>query len=97
MLTNPYFSSLLTHFVYTIIYWKRQEYELGDLTVALDTMSKELTCELTGKDDYEFGDLSKEIDSRVKNAVAEFCSKDVCEFFERGRVHAPNRLKNEVL
>ena len=33
----------------------KEEYELGDLSMALDTIAKDLTCELTGKDDYEFG------------------------------------------
>jgi len=31
----------------------KDEYELGDLTVALDEIGKDLTCQITGKDDYE--------------------------------------------
>ena len=38
--------------------------QLGDLTLALDELSKELVCKLTGKTSYEFGDLSIVIDTR---------------------------------
>jgi hypothetical protein len=38
--------------------------QLGDLTLALDELSKELVCKLTGKASYEFGDLSIVIDTR---------------------------------
>jgi len=31
----------------------KDEYELGDLTMALDKIGKDMTCQLTGKDDYE--------------------------------------------
>lgn len=31
----------------------KDEYELGDLTVALDTISKDLTCQLTGKGKFD--------------------------------------------
>jgi len=44
--------------------------QLGDLTVALDELSKELVCEMTGKDSYEFGDLSKVIDTRCGRECA---------------------------
>lgn len=41
-----------------------QHAQLGDLTLALDELSKELVCKLTGKTSYEFGDLSIVIDTR---------------------------------
>ena len=31
----------------------KDEYELGDLSLALDQIAKEEVCKLTGKDDYE--------------------------------------------
>jgi hypothetical protein len=55
------------------------EYELGDLVLAMDQMSKELTEGLTGKP-YETGDLSNELDKRIKGAVAKFCGKEEYEF-----------------
>ena len=38
--------------------------QLGDLTLALDELSKEFVCKLTGKTSYELGDLSIVIDTR---------------------------------
>ena len=55
------------------------EYELGDLVLAMDQMSKEMTEGLTGKP-YETGDLSIELDKRIKGAVAKFCGKEEYEF-----------------
>jgi hypothetical protein len=55
------------------------EYELGDLILAMDQMSKEMTEDLTGKP-YETGDLSIELDKRIKGAVAKFCGKEEYEF-----------------
>jgi hypothetical protein len=54
------------------------EYELGDLVLAMDQMSKELTEDLTGKP-YEPGDLSIELDKRIKGAVANYCGKEKYE------------------
>jgi hypothetical protein len=54
------------------------EYELGDLVLAMDKMSKDLTEGLTGKP-YEAGDLSIELDTRIKGAVASYCGKDTYE------------------
>lgn len=31
----------------------KDSYELGDLTMALDQIGKDMTCQITGKDDYE--------------------------------------------
>jgi hypothetical protein len=55
------------------------EYELGDLVLAMDQMSKDLTEGLTGKP-YEPGDLSIELDTRIKGAVATYCGKEEYEF-----------------
>jgi hypothetical protein len=55
------------------------EYELGDLVLAMDKLSKEMTESLTGKP-YETGDLSIELDKRIKGAVAKFCGKEEYEF-----------------
>jgi hypothetical protein len=54
------------------------EYELGDLVLAMDKMSKEMTEGLTGKP-YEAGDLSTLLDTRIKGAVASYCGKDEYE------------------
>jgi hypothetical protein len=54
------------------------EYELGDLVLAMDKMSKEMTEGLTGKP-YEAGDLSLELDTRIKGAVASYCGKETYE------------------
>ena len=56
----------------------KEEYEVGDLVLSLDEMSKSLTEEFTDKP-YETGDLSREIDQRVKRVVAEYCGKDEYE------------------
>ncbi|OLP74456.1 hypothetical protein AK812_SmicGene45999, partial [Symbiodinium microadriaticum] len=55
----------------------KENYELGDLTLALDKIVKDEVCKVTGKDpgEYEMGDLSKEVDRRVKVVVADFCGK----------------------
>lgn len=71
------------------------KYELGDLSLALDSLSKELTCELTGKDNYEFGDLSKELDKRVKAAVADFCGKESYHFGDLSK-EIDRRIKDRV-
>jgi hypothetical protein len=55
------------------------EYELGDLVLAMDQMSKDLTEGLTGKP-YEPGDLSIELDTRIKGAVSTYCGKEEYEF-----------------
>jgi hypothetical protein len=55
------------------------EYELGDLVLAMDQMSKDLTENLTGKP-YQPGDLSIELDTRIKGAVAKYCDKEEYEF-----------------
>jgi uncharacterized protein YdeI (BOF family) len=55
------------------------EYELGDLVLAMDQMSKDLTEGLTGKP-YEPGDLSIELDTRIKGSVAKYCGKEEYEF-----------------
>ena len=31
----------------------KDDYELGDLSIALDQIAKDYTCQLTGKDEYE--------------------------------------------
>jgi hypothetical protein len=54
------------------------EYELGDLVLAMDKMSKEMTEGLTGKP-YVAGDLSTELDTRIKGAVASYCGKETYE------------------
>ena len=56
----------------------KEDYEVGDLVLSLDEMSKSLTEEFTDKP-YETGDLSREIDQRVKRVVAEYCGKDEYE------------------
>jgi hypothetical protein len=54
--------------------------EIGDLALALDEISKDLACQVIGKDEeYEFGDLSREVDARIKNVVAGYCGKDTYE------------------
>jgi hypothetical protein len=70
------------------------EYELGDLVLAMDQMSKDLTEGLTGKP-YEPGDLSIELDSRIKGAVATFCGKDEYEFGDLTKGIA-SRVSNRV-
>jgi uncharacterized protein YdeI (BOF family) len=55
------------------------EYELGDLVLAMDQMSKDFTEDLTGKP-YQPGDLSIELDTRIKGAVAKYCDKEEYEF-----------------
>lgn len=57
----------------------KSEYELFDLTLAMDEIAKNYTETLTGKP-YEPDDLSIELDKRIKAKVAEFCSKDTYEF-----------------
>jgi hypothetical protein len=56
----------------------KPEYEVGDLILSLDEMSKDMTEKLTGKP-YEVGDLSLEIDRRVKKAVASYIGKEEYE------------------
>jgi hypothetical protein len=53
----------------------KDEYETGDLSIAVDKRVKEKVAEFCGKDSYEVGDLSREIDKRVKLRVAEFTNK----------------------
>jgi hypothetical protein len=57
----------------------KEDYELGDLVLARDAVSKEMTQDLTGKP-YEAGDLSREIDARIKSKVAEICGKETYGF-----------------
>ena len=57
----------------------KEDYELGDLVLAMDEMSQSMTEEITGKP-YETGDLSKVIDTKIKASVADFCGKDEYEF-----------------
>ena len=57
----------------------KEDYEVGDFTLAMDEMSKEMVENMTGKP-YETGDLSKVIDANVKGAVAKWCGKDEYEF-----------------
>jgi hypothetical protein len=70
------------------------EYELGDLVLAMDQMSKDLTEGLTGKP-YVPGDLSVELDTRIKGAVAKFCGKEEYEFLDLTK-EIKKRVSNRV-
>ena len=65
-------------------YCGKDEYEVGDLSIAVSTNVSQRVEELMG--DYEFGDISREIERRRREWIKDFLGADAAEKYQFGDI-----------
>ena len=79
---SPYIEDLAEDIEASIISFTGKEvYELGDISLAIDSRVKTVVMEFTGTGkEYEFGDITRELEKRRQSWVKDFTGKKEYEF-----------------